>query len=366
MEKNLNILVAAGGTGGHLFPAMAVVEEFAGRKDINFHAEFVGNPNKLEARVVPAAGYNFNPIPITGFTGLFKVNTFTLPFRILNSILKINSILKKAKAELVICTGAYISYPAGLAASMKGIPLVLMESNVNPGKTNKLLAGKANMIITSFEETAEYLPAEVRSKVVCLGNPIRKSIGDEISREHGAKTFGLDPAKKTVLIFGGSLGAKSINEAAFGAIERLENLNIQFIWQTGNTYTVKKEYPANIKIYKFIDDMASAYAASDLVISRSGATTLSELSIVGKPSILVPLSTASNNEQEFNAKVFDKNGAAILVKDNEIAGKIEKLILDLINDESRLRKMSAATSALAKKSASVNAADSILKLIHKD
>jgi len=168
------------------------------------------------------------------------------------------------------------------------------------------------------------------------------------------------------LIFGGSLGAKSINEAAFNAIERLENFDLQFIWQTGNSYTSKKEYSKNIKVFKFIDDMASAYAASDLIISRSGATTVSELSIVRKPSILIPLPTASNNEQESNAKVFESHGAALLVKDNEIARNIEKLILNLINDDDKLKKMSIAAGTLAKTSASLNAANAILKLVKKN
>ncbi len=319
MEKSgIKILVAAGGTGGHLFPALAVVEQLEKITGGRMYACFTGSSKRIESKVIPDLGYDFFPIPVTGFYGIFSFSTLTLPFKIYSSIRKCRKVIRQKNIDAVICTGAYLSYPAGIAASQAGIPLILMESNVYPGKTIRMLAPKADLIITAFEDTSRYLPQNMKEKIISLGNPVRNMFTGMHSREEAINKFGLKQDKKTVLIFGGSLGAASINRAAQKAISALHNDALQFIWQTGKNFTPEINIPQNVKLLTFIDDMASAYAAADLVIARSGATTVAELCLTGKPSVLVPLSTAANNEQESNARVLEQEGAAIMYTDFEI------------------------------------------------
>lgn len=363
--ENIKSLIAAGGTGGHLFPAIAVAEEFKVQTGNKFEAFFVGNSERLEARIVPAQGYSFTPIPIRGFSGVFSASTLTLPFKIIKSVSSVRKIIKKEKPDFVLCTGAYISYPAGLAASQMNIPLVLMESNVAPGKTIKILSSKADLIITTFEATKDYFPHAVRSNVICLGNPLRKMFENIHTQPEARAKFGLEPDKKTVLIFGGSLGAGAINNAARTAFDIFEDKDIQFLWQTGKDYKLSGSLPANVKMLEFIDDMASAYTAADLVIARSGATTVSELCYTGKPSILVPLPGASNNEQAANAVELEKNSAAVIINNDVIGAKLAENINLLLNDDAKLKTMSQNAEKLAKKNAAADAVKSIMKLIKK-
>jgi UDP-N-acetylglucosamine--N-acetylmuramyl-(pentapeptide) pyrophosphoryl-undecaprenol N-acetylglucosamine transferase len=363
--KTIKALIAAGGTGGHLFPALAVAEEFVKQTNNGFEAFFIGNPNRLESGIVPASGYSFTPIPITGFSGVFSPKTLSLPYRILKSVLITRGIVRKQKPDFVLCTGAYLSYPAGLTANQMRIPLVLMESNVFPGKTIRMLAAKADLIITSFEETKKYFPFDLHSKIVCFGNPLRKMFENLPDKETAIAQFGLKTNKKTILIFGGSLGARAINNATFTAIEQLSNEDIQFIWQTGNDYQIKSALPDNIKLLKFIDDMASAYSAADLVVCRSGATTVAELTYLSKPSILVPLPSASNNEQKSNAEVLSSNSAAILLDNSEVGEKLGSTIIELINDSDKLSSMSYAAGNLARKDAAEKTVQRIRELIKK-
>lgn len=362
-NRDINILVAAGGTGGHLFPALAVVEQLEKITSYRMKASFVGNPQKMEARIVPDLGFKFYKIPVTGFSGLFSVNTVMLPIKIFRSILTCRSLINKLKIDAVLCAGAYISYPAGIAAHQERVPLILMESNVNPGKTIRFLSSKCDMMITAFDETANFFPSDIRKKIVSLGNPVREQILTLPAPRIAKKQFGLDPDKKTILIFGGSLGAKSINMAAEIAINYFAESEFQFIWQVGENYPLTGTIPENVRVMKFIDNMANAYAASDLVICRSGATTVAELTVVGKPSILIPLPTASNNEQEHNARVLEEKGAAFMVENSAISDCIIELISKLMNDASALDLMSSAVKTLAKPDAAFNSAIKILELI---
>lgn len=363
--KNIRALIAAGGTGGHLFPALAVAEEFEKQTNKDFAAYFVGNPNRLESRIVPESGYEFHPIPITGFAGLFSAKTLTLPFKILQSVMITRGIVKKYKPDFVLCTGAYLSYPAGLTANQMRLPLVLMESNVFPGKTIRMLAAKADLIVTSFEETKKYFPVNLHSKIVCFGNPLRKMFENIPDQKSAREKFGLEPEKKTVLIFGGSLGARAINNAAFTAIERLADQNLQFIWQTGNDYQIKSVLPDNVHLLKFIDDMASAYAAADLIVCRSGATTAAELTYLSKPSILVPLPSASNNEQQSNAEVLEKHGAALMIDNSVIGEKLYDAISELINNNEKLDFMAIKAGELARPDAAERTVEKIRQIIKK-
>ncbi len=363
--NTIKALIAAGGTGGHLFPALAVAEEFEKQTDNNFSAYFIGNPNRLESRIVPECGYDFTPIPITGFSGVLSARTLSLPYRILKSVLITRKIVKKYKPDFVLCTGAYLSYPAGLTANQMRLPLVLMESNVFPGKTIRMLAAKANLIVTSFEETKKYFPFNLHSKIVCLGNPLRKMFENLPDKEVARKKFDLDTNKKTVLIFGGSLGARAINNATLSAIEQLKTEHIQFIWQTGNDYHISSTLPNNVKLLKFIDDMASAYSAADLVVCRSGATTAAELTYLSKPSILVPLPSASNGEQKSNAEVLEKIGAAIMIDNNEIDSSLGSAIMTLINSNEKLGVMADAAGSLSRRDAAEKTVLKIRELINK-
>ncbi|MGA2298908.1 MAG: undecaprenyldiphospho-muramoylpentapeptide beta-N-acetylglucosaminyltransferase, partial [FCB group bacterium] len=345
-NKKLNVLVAAGGTGGHLFPAIAVIEQMEALTSGNVFPIFVGTADRIESKVVPSSGYEFQSIPISGYGGLFSLKIYLLPFKIILSIQKCREIIRKRKIDAVICTGAYISYPAGMAANFEKVPLFLLESNVSPGKTIKMLSSKARMIFTSFKETAKYFSNEKEYKILYLGNPIRKSILSVPEQAQARKNFGLDPNRRTVLIFGGSLGARSINNAVEKAIVRFKDSDFQILWQTGNNFTQPVTLPENIKVLPFIEDMASAYSAADLVVSRSGATTVAEICAVGKPSILIPLPSASNNEQELNAKVLEKQYAAFLLDNDVLDTKLGNIILKFMSDGEILQKMGESAKSL--------------------
>lgn len=363
IKNQIKAIIAAGGTGGHLFPALAVAEEFKAITNGDFEAYFVGNPNRLESKIVPDQGYSFSPIPITGFRGVFTPSTISLPYRIFKSVLTVRNLIKKNKPDFVLCTGAYLSFPAGLAAKQMGIPLVLMESNVFPGKTIKLLSPKADLIITTFEESTKYFPEGTHRNIKCLGNPLRKMFDNMPSKEEARGQFGLEKNKTTILIFGGSLGARAINQAARTAFEQFKTNDVQFIWQTGNDFKLNSELPANVKMLKFIDNMATAYAAADLVVARSGATTVAELCYTAKPSILIPLPSASNNEQASNAEELTKQGAAILIDNSEVGAILGGCIRELIEDKSKLEYMAKAADKLAKRDAAEKSVNEIIRLI---
>jgi len=362
MQK-LNLLVAAGGTGGHLFPAMSVVEELSDKLGDNFRVVFVGNSYRIEGRKVPEAGYPFFNIPMIGFRGKFSPTNLIIPLKAFSSISICHSLIKRFDINAVLCAGAYLSYPAGIAATMTRKPLILMESNVYPGKSIKALASKSSLIITAFEETIEYLGRARNSKIVNLGNPVRKSLLNLPNKETSREMMGLNPNIKTLLVFGGSLGARTINESVEKLIKSGKAEDFQIIWQTGNDYNTDIQESGKVKIFPFIDDMSAAYAASDLVLSRSGATTMAELSVVARPSILIPYPHAANNHQEYNAAIFEKHGAGYMIKDNQLWDKIEFVIPELLSSESKMLQMAAAAKSLSKPKAGSDAAEYILKQI---
>lgn len=365
-NKYLKILVAAGGTGGHLFPAIAVVEQLEKLNNNHFKAVFVGTDYRIESKVIPSLGYDFYSMPITGLTKLLSLNTLSLPFKILKSITICRKIINDFKPDAVLCTGAYISYPAGIAASKEKIPLILMESNVNPGKTIKQLSDKASIIITAFEETRNFFDEKMQHKIRVVGNPVRKDILQNVNKEKAINMFGLNPNKKTVLIFGGSLGAYSINRVVEQSLDYFVENDIQLIWQTGKNYKPKTQIGDNIKVLEFIDDMASAYAVADLVVSRSGATSVAEICVVAKPSILIPLESASNNEQMENAKILEKHGASIVVRNDKLQVELLRTIKELINNQDKLIEMSGKAKELAKPDSAFNVANMLTNTLKKD
>jgi len=359
----IKLMIAAGGTGGHLFPAMAVAEQI--KKLTYGEAEFIfiGNPDRLEARIVPAKGYEFIPIKITGLKKEISKDNILLPFRIINAVNKCRSLIRKRGIDGVIAAGAYLSYPPGLAAKLTGVPLFLFESNVNPGKTNLALSGMAKYIFTSFDESKNYFKAGIRPKLRPYGNPVRMMMTENISKEDARAKFGLIPEKRTILIFGGSLGARSINNAVRANLDLFSKSEYQYIWQTGKNYEVPENIPENIKALEFIDDMGTAYSTADLVVSRSGATTIAELCQMALPSVLIPLPWASTNEQYNNAKVLEERGGALIVPDAEIGAKLYETIVQLMSDPERLSQMAKSAGSIARPDAAERCAKEILTII---
>ena len=338
-EKKLNILIAAGGTGGHLFPAMAVADELKEKSGNNFNAYFVGNKERIEGSSVPKAGYPFFDIPMTGLKGKFNPKNITMPIKILRSISICNSLIKRYNINAVLCAGAYLSYPAGISATLNRIPLILMESNVYPGKSIKALSTRARLIFTAFAESEKYLKKGKNTEIICLGNPVRKNLINLPNKSDSLNEFNLKTGKKTVLIFGGSLGARSINEGAEKAIKKLPPDQYQFIWQTGKNYEPSINGLENVKVLKFIDNMAAAYSAADLIVSRSGATSLAEIAVAGKPSILVPYPLAANNHQEYNADLFADRGASVKIIDRMVYDVLGHVIDETFNNSAKIDEM---------------------------
>lgn len=362
-DKKLKLLVAAGGTGGHLFPALAVIEQIKELTNGNLETEFVGNASRIEGRVLPNLGLKLHDLPISGLGNILSIKTLLLPFKIKKSVSIVRNIIENFQPDAVLAAGAYISYPAGKAAYKEKIPLFLMESNAIPGKTIRMLAKKAELLFTAFDDSSEYFSDEIKSKIRCVGNPVRKALLNPIAKEEARQKFGLAPDKLTALIFGGSLGARSINNATGKAIKSLDSAKIQFLWQTGKNYEIPAILPENVKVLQFIDDMASAYAVADLVVSRSGATSVAEICTTGKPAILVPYPHAANNHQEMNAMSLQEKGACILIDDSEIEHVLTEKIEEYIFDEFELNEIGKAAKALGKPDAAKNTAREIMKFL---
>ncbi|HYF03134.1 MAG TPA: undecaprenyldiphospho-muramoylpentapeptide beta-N-acetylglucosaminyltransferase [Patescibacteria group bacterium] len=363
----MRILVAAGGTGGHLFPAIAVVEELEHITGKKCTAEFFGSQGKIETRVVPELGYKIHILPIKGVSNLKSIQGAIFFAKLFASFFECRDVIADFKPDVILCTGAYLSYPVGLAARFQKAPLVLMESNVFPGKAIRALAGIAKKIIVSFEGSREYFSKNEQDKIEVLGNPVRSGIRATPDKTEARGFFGLKPDVPTVLAVGGSLGAKSINEALEKIVKKPGSpfKNIQLIWQTGSTFQSSGDFGENIWVNQFIKDMPHAYAAADLVIARAGATTLAELSAIGKPSILVPYPFAANNHQEHNARYMEEKGASRMILDKDMQLQLENEVLELLENESELLRMSVAARSLGKPEAATQAAEVILSLTKK-
>jgi len=361
-DKRVNLLFAAGGTGGHLFPATAVANYLRDNYKDKVKCIFIGTENRIESIKVPDMGFEYFAMPITAFPGK-NLKGLSYPLTFINSITKARKVIKKEDIDAVICTGAYISYPPGLAAKRQKKKLFLMESNVNPGKSILWLSKAATKIYTSYEKSTEFFDPITATNISCLGNPVRKEILTPKDKQASKKDYGLNPDWKTIFIFGGSLGAKSINLAVEKYLDDFAKLNLNIIWQTGKNYVLPAILPENVKASIFIDDMDTAYAASDLVVARSGATTVAEIAVLAKPSILVPLPSASNNEQYENARMLDESEAAILIDDSEIGKRLYDVIRQLMTKDDELNRMSDRIRAFARPNAVREIAEDIMKSI---
>lgn len=348
-------LFAGGGTGGHLYPAIAVADEI---KRLKPESEilFVGTKSKIEGRVIPQLGYGFKSIWIKGFSRKFNLSNILFPIKLVVSILQSIFISFKFKPRVAIGSGGYVAGPAIWGASVMGAKIILMESNSYPGVTTRLLEKYADEVHITFEDSKKYLRHP--EKIKLTGNPVRSELG-KTNKSDALKYFGLDENKFTILILGGSLGAQSINDAVANCLEDLEKNNFQIIWQTGKNYydNYKKFNFTSVKISDFIDDMNKAYSACDLLVARAGATTIAELSVLGIPSILIPSPHVAENHQYYNAKSLADNGAAVLIKDSELKDSLKNEILNLAKDKNLLKSLSEN----AKKIARPNAANEIAK-----
>ena len=367
-NKKLKILFAGGGTGGHLYPAVALCEEFIkqqGKKNIEIL--FIGSHYGIEKRIVPKLGYDFNPLWIRGIQrsmswSAIKVNALA-PFRIISSFMKARSIVKKFQPDVAIGTGGYASGPAISVAGKMKIPVFLQEQNVFPGVTTKMLAKYAKVIYASYEDSKKYL-----QNVKALGTPLRISLQQQ-DRIESLKKFKLNQDKKTIFVFGGSQGSRAINDFLIENIAQIASeTKTQFIWQTGkndfDNIVSKHGNNPSLHIQPFIYEMDYAYSASDLVICRSGALTLAELCLFGKASILIPLPTAAGNHQEKNARSLENtNAAKVILQKNLTPKKIIKDINQILSDKSIKNEMEKAAIENAKPDAAEMIVKDILSQI---
>lgn len=363
--KSLKVILSGGGTGGHIFPAVAIANEI---KKIVPHAEilFVGALGKMEMEKVPAAGFKIIGVPIAGFQRNFSWSNFKLPFLIIKSLLKTRKIIIDFKPDVVVGTGGYASGPLLKAATSKNIPALLQEQNSYAGITNKILSKKASKICVAYEGMEKFFE---KDKIVLTGNPVRQDILSIESKKNEAyEFFKLDKTKKTILVIGGSLGAKGINEAIAEGLNKFSENSIQLIWQTGKLYfeTAKENtqpyIQQNIKAVDFISRMDLAYAVADLVISRAGAGAISELCIVSRPSILVPLPSAAEDHQTKNAMSLVVKNAAILVKESNAKTELINQAILLINDPQKLIELSKNSHLLALPNSTSMITNEVLKL----
>jgi len=349
--SRLRAIFAGGGTGGHLFPAIAIADEV---RNIVPDAEilFVGTKDKLEARVVPQRGYDFRSIWISGFHRGLRVSNLLFPLKVVASIMQAKSIIRSFHPEVVVGTGGYVSGPVLRCAAALGIPTLIQEQNSHPGVTTRMLAGRVDEVHLAFDSSKQYLPGT--AQIFVSGNPTRSDLDNGVASE-GLVYFGFLPTeeKRTLLIVGGSLGAHSINEAVTGILGILVNEGFRIIWQTGTADFHQVSDAASgftsrdICVREFIDRMDLAYAACDLVICRAGATTIAELTRLGKPSILIPYPFAAANHQLENARTLASAGAAEMISDQEISARLVPVIRELF-DGNRLAEMSARSRKLGK------------------
>ena len=360
--KNPRFIISGGGTGGHIYPAVAIANELKSRFP---EAEFlfVGAKDKMEMQKVPHAGYAIKGLWISGIQRKITFDNVMFPLKLASSMWNSFKIIKSFKPDVVIGTGGFASGAVLRAASMLNIPTVIQEQNSYPGITNKLLAKRAHKICVAYENLERFFP---KDKMILTGNPVRQDLINEPSKSEAIAYFKLDANKKTLLVLGGSLGARRINQLIEKELDFLLSQNIQIIWQCGKLYLndySKYNEKENVQVVAFIDRMDLVYAAADVVISRSGASSVSELCIVGKPTIFIPSPNVAEDHQTKNAKaISDKNGA-ILIKESELETQFETIFSDLISNESKQSELSQNIKKLAKPSATKDIVEEIMKLV---
>ena len=357
-------IISGGGTGGHIYPAIAIANELK-NKFPNAEFLFVGAKDKMEMQKVPQAGYEIKGLWIAGLQRKLTLKNALFPFKLLSSLWKSWTILRKFKPDVVIGTGGFASGAVLKVTNFLKIPTVVQEQNSYPGITNKLLAKKASSICVAYENLERFFP---KDKIKLTGNPVRQDLIDvESKRLEAIAHYNLDDSKKTVLILGGSLGARRINQLISKELDFFLENNIQVIWQCGKLYheQYQSQSTANVQVVSFIDRMDLVYAAADFVISRSGASSVSELCIIGKPTIFIPSPNVAEDHQTKNAKaICDKNGA-ILIRESELDTSFERIFEDLISNEEKQKTLSQNIKKLAKPNATKDIVEEIVKLLNR-
>ena len=365
MKPSVNILISGGGTGGHIYPAIAIANELKKRNSkANFL--FVGARGRMEMEKVPQAGYPIQGLWITGIQRKLTLKNLMFPFKLMSSLYKANKIIKRFKPNVVIGTGGFASGPTLHMATKKGIPTLVQEQNSYPGITNKLLGKKASTICVAYDGLERFFPID---KIVKTGNPVRQDLLEIThKRIEAQKLYKLSPTQKTLLVLGGSLGARAINQLIEREINWLVEKKVQVIWQTGKFYFDEyKQFEKlkGVQTFEFISTMDLAYAAADIIISRAGASSISELCIVGKPVIFIPSPNVAEDHQTKNAMAVKTKNAAILIKENELSN-FKKQFESLLQSQEKQDELGKNIKLLALPNATVHIANEVENLLNKN
>jgi len=366
MDKELRVIISGGGTGGHIFPAVSIANAVKAQ-----HPEakilFVGAEGRMEMQRVPAAGYEIKGLPICGFDRKNLLKNVIVLYKLAKSQWKARKIIKDFKPQVAVGVGGYASGPTLKVAGMMGIPTLIQEQNSYAGVTNKLLAKKAKKICVAYEGMERFFE---KDKIILTGNPVRQGLLEShIDKTEALKSFNLTSEKKTILIVGGSLGARTINQSVLANIQLIKDSGVQFIWQTGKIYfeqakaaIAKEGELPMLYVTDFISKMENAYSAADLVISRAGAGSISEFCLLGKPVILVPSPNVAEDHQTKNAMALVKKDAAICIKDNEAVGELIETAVEVVKDSNKLNELSKNIVTLAHKNSADIIAEEVFKL----
>ena len=365
------IIISGGGTGGHIFPAVAIADGLKRRLG-NAEILFIGAKGRMEMEKVPAAGYTIEGLWISGIQRKLTLKNLSFPFKLISSIMKARRIIRRFKPDVAIGTGGYASGPMLRVASRRGIPSLIQEQNSFPGITNRILSRTVNKICVAFEGMEKYFPS---SNIVITGNPVRKDIIEmKGKKDEGLRFFGLRENLKTILVVGGSQGARSVNRALATHLDEILASDVQIIWQCGRSFHELAVETANsltasraeqVKVFDFISRMDLAYTVADIVLSRAGAIAISELCIAGNPLVLVPLPTAAEDHQMKNAMALKEKDAALVIRDDELDEKLSMTLLSLLKDEGRQKVMRENILKLAKPDATEKIVDEVIKLLEQ-
>lgn len=367
MNRNISprIIIGSGGTGGHIYPGIAIANELK-KKIPKTNILFIGSKNHMEMREIPRFGYSIEKICISGGKNkFFSISGFILSIQLIYSFFLANKIIKKFSPDIVIGTGGFVSFPTLYAAKKNKIPILIQEQNSFPGLTNRIFSRDANKICIAYQQAKKHFPKE---KTILTGNPVRSEILQLPSKEEACIHLGLKITKPIILSIGGSQGSNSMNNAWIKGLKKLIELDMQLIWQVGkfDIHKIKKNkmsHHSNIIFMEFIENIPTCYAAADIIVSRAGALTISEVCLIGKPYILIPFPWSSNDHQNQNAKILEEKEAALIIKNEEIEQKLVNSVIQLVNDSSMKKKMSRNILELGKPKATNDIVNEILQII---
>lgn len=366
-NNKIKILISGGGTGGHIFPALSIANAMR-RRLPDCEILFVGALGRMEMERVPAAGYRIEGLPVAGFDRKRLWRNFGVLLKLWKSMRKARRIVADFAPDAAVGVGGYASGPVLKEAQKRGIPTLIQEQNSYVGVTNKLLAPHATAICTAYEGMERFFPAD---RITLTGNPVRKELTQcSLTQAEAKKSLGFDPERPLIFVTGGSLGARTVNDAVAAMLPRFRQRNTQLLWQTGRLYEqecmAKASGYADVKASAFIADMATAYRAADLVVARAGAGTISELQLLGKAAILIPSPNVAEDHQRRNAEALSDRGAALMLLDSDAVERLGDMALTLVNDRAKLAKLADAAGAMAMNGSDDKIADILISLIHPD